>query len=66
MDSLSLNYEEYRFSFDGHKNEYNKYVIKAWHNGKRYEYGDYYTDDYDDAVYTMNLLRISGVSHETN
>ena len=39
------------------KNEYGEYVIKAWCNGKRYEEADYYTDDYDDAVNTMNLLR---------
>lgn len=51
MDSL------YRFTFNGRKNEYGEYVIKAWCNGKRYEDGDYYTDDYDDAVDTMNLLR---------
>ena len=50
MDSL------YRFTFNGRKNEYDEYVIKAWYNGKRYEEADYYTDDYDDAVNTMNLL----------
>jgi len=54
MDSL------YRFTnsyFNSRKNEYDEYVIKAWRNGKRYEEADYYTDDYDDAVDTMNLLR---------
>jgi len=54
MDSL------YRFTncyFNSRKNEYDEYVIKAWCNGKRYEEADYYTDDYDDAVGTMNLLR---------
>ena len=51
MDSL------YRFSFNGRKNEYDEYVIKAWRNGERYEKADYYTNDYDDAVDTMNLLR---------
>ena len=51
MDSL------YRFTFNGRKNEYGEYVIKAWCNDKRYEEADYYTNDYDDAVGTMNLLR---------
>ena len=51
MDSL------YRFTLNSRKNEYDEYVIKAWYNGKRYEEADYYTDDYDDAVGTMNLLR---------
>jgi len=51
MDSL------YRFTFNGRKNKYDEYVIKAWRNCERYEKADYYTNDYDDAVDTMNLLR---------
>ena len=36
------------------RNEWGEFVVKAYENGKRYEAADYHTDDWQDAVATLD------------
>jgi hypothetical protein len=39
------------------RNAFGEYVVRAYdEDGKRYPPADYYTDDWDDAVSTANLM----------
>lgn len=47
------------FTFNGRKNEWGEYVVKAYKDGKRYPDADYFTDDKTDALETLKALRVS-------
>lgn len=48
--------EKQEFRLTKKKNDYDEYVIKAYINGKYYEEATYYTDDWEDAVATLNEM----------
>ena len=39
------------------KNDWGEFVVRCWKDGKRYEPGDYFTDEWADACNTMVRLR---------
>lgn len=45
--------DKYSFKLSKKKNEWDEYVVKCYKNGKYYEKGSYYTDDWEDAVGTL-------------
>jgi len=47
--------DKYTFKLDKRKNDYDEYVLKCYKNGKYYEDGTYYTDDFEDALNTMKF-----------
>lgn len=47
---------QYSFKLAKTKNEYDEYVIKCYKDGRRYTDGDYYTDDFEDAVNTLKAM----------
>ena len=40
------------------RNQYDEYVVKCYINGKYCEEGSYYTDDWEDAVCTIEHVSI--------
>lgn len=38
-------------------NEFGEFVVKCFNNGKRQPIGDYFTDDYTDAVTTLKVMQ---------
>ncbi len=49
--------ERYSYTFNGRKNEYGEYVIRCYKDGKRYADGDYHTNDKNDALQTLEIMR---------
>jgi hypothetical protein len=45
------------YTFNGRRNEYGEFVIRCYKEGKRYEAGDYHTNDKADATRTLELMR---------
>ena len=48
--------ENVKYKLNKRKNEYDEYVIKAYTDGKYDEEKTYYTDDWEDAVNTLNAI----------
>lgn len=48
--------ENVKYKLNKRKNEYDEYVIKAYTDGKYDEEKTYYTDDWEDAVNTLNTM----------
>ena len=48
--------ENVKYKLNKRKNEYDEYVIKAYTDGKYDEEKTYYTDDWEDAVNTLNAM----------
>lgn len=46
------------FRLSPRKNEFGEYVIKCYKNSTRYEEGDYFTNDWDDAQNTLLAMQI--------
>jgi len=44
------------YTFNGRKNAWGEYVVRCYKDGKRYDAGDYFTDDKQDAVDTKKHL----------
>lgn len=45
----------YTLELTKRRNQYGEYVIKCYREGKYYEEGTYYTDDWNDALNTLNF-----------
>ena len=48
--------DEYTLKLNKRKNDYGEYRITCYKNGKRYSDGDYFTDDWEDAVGTLRTI----------
>lgn len=59
--------ETMRFTLNRRRNEYGEFVIRCHQNGERYPDGDYHTDDWDDAVKTLEAMnaRIASLNKAT-
>ena len=49
----SVKDSQYKLKLDKKTNDYDEYVVACYKDGKYFEDGTYYTDDWDDAVGTM-------------
>lgn len=47
---------QYTFMLSNRKNKFGEYVVRCFLSGKRYQLGDYYTEDFQDAQQTKLLL----------
>lgn len=48
--------ENVKYKLNKRKNEYDEYIVKAYTDGKYDEEKTYYTDDWEDAVNTLNAM----------
>lgn len=63
IKKVKTNDAKQTFKLAKKKNQYDEYVIRCYQNGKYYEEGSYYTDDWDDAVGTLNdMARRQGLT----